>query len=297
MAIDMRSVAVSDRTLDRLYRMARAERWSVPRAAFAEALQASAGRAFADNVPGTRELDRYLGSLHLEDLALALACASGHEAAWDHFVHEHRPMLYRSANAIDPAGGARELADSLYGDLYGLTTREGTRNSLFRYFHGRSSLATWLRAVLAQRHVDRLRAERRLEPLSEESPPVAAPSLPEPDRPRYEALINSALGRALSGLTARDRLRLGCYYSQGMTLAETGRLLHEHEATVSRQLSRTRRLIREAVERHLKTAAGLTDSEIVDCFRSVAADAGPLDLDRLLAAGAGGKETDSSRST
>ena len=30
----------------------------------------------------------------------------------------------------------------------------GERRSLFRYFQGRSSLATWLRAVLAQRYVD-----------------------------------------------------------------------------------------------------------------------------------------------
>ena len=78
---------------------------------------------------------------------------------------EHRPRLYRAADALDPAGGARDLADSLYADLYGFPDRQGKRKSLFRYFHGRSSLSTWLRAVLAQRHVDRLRTARRLEPL------------------------------------------------------------------------------------------------------------------------------------
>jgi DNA-directed RNA polymerase specialized sigma24 family protein len=41
----------------------------------------------------------------------------------------------------------------LYADLYS--------KSLFRYFQGRSSLATWLRAVLSQRYVDRIRANRR----------------------------------------------------------------------------------------------------------------------------------------
>ena len=40
--------------------------------------------------------------------------------------------------------------------------------SLFRYFHGRSSLTTWLRAVLAQRYVDRLRTIRRTEALPDE---------------------------------------------------------------------------------------------------------------------------------
>ena len=49
-------------------------------------------------------------------------------------------------------------------------TREGQRQSLFRYFQGRSSLATWLRAVLAQRYVDRQRALRRLAPLADGDP-------------------------------------------------------------------------------------------------------------------------------
>ena len=108
--------------------------------------------------PASFVLERYLKSLHLEDLALACACADGDEAAWEHFVREYRPSLYRAADALDPSGRARELADSLYADLYGTTERAGERRSLFRYFHGRSSLPTWLRAVLAQRHVDAIRA-------------------------------------------------------------------------------------------------------------------------------------------
>ena len=54
---------------------------------------------------------------------------------------------------------ARELADSLYAELYGLNGAGGARGrALLDYFHGRSKLATWLRTVLAQRHVDALRA-------------------------------------------------------------------------------------------------------------------------------------------
>ena len=70
---------------------------------------------------------------------------------------EYRPLLYRAADALDPHGGARDLADALYADLYGLPDAQGERQSLFRYYQGRSSLATWLRAVLSQRYVDRLR--------------------------------------------------------------------------------------------------------------------------------------------
>jgi DNA-directed RNA polymerase specialized sigma24 family protein len=94
---------------------------------------------------------------HADDVALAAACAAGDEAAWERFVREYRPVLYRAADALDTTGRARELADALYADLFGLTEREGERRSLFRYYQGRSSLATWLRAVLAQRYVDLLR--------------------------------------------------------------------------------------------------------------------------------------------
>ena len=53
-------------------------------------------------------------------------------------------MLKSSASAPE----AEELADSLFAELYGLSAEK--RGSLLRYFHGRSSLKTWLRAVLAQ---------------------------------------------------------------------------------------------------------------------------------------------------
>ena len=223
---------------------------------------------------------------HAADVELARRCAAGDEQSWHRFVLEYRPVLYRAADALDRTGGARELADSLYADLYGIKEGAGERRSLFRYFQGRSSLATWLRAVLAQRYVDRLRAQRRLEPLPEETDaPVdrgaGRPSdPPDPDRPRYLALVRHALSCAVAALCDRDRLRLGCYYVQELTLAETGRVLKEHEATVSRQLARTRHAIRDEVERQLRHD-DLTDDQIAACFASVTGDPGPIDLNQL----------------
>jgi RNA polymerase sigma-70 factor (ECF subfamily) len=271
--------------VDRLYRQANGGRWRVSADRFARALEASAERVFAGGHTDARELERYLSSLHLEDLALACACAAGDDQAWEHFVLEQRPHLYRAADALDSGGGARDIADSLYADLFGLGNREGVRQSLFRYFHGRSSLTTWLRAVLAQRHVDRLRAHRRLDALPDEdaSDALAVPPRPiEPDRERDLTLIQRALAHAVDKLAPRDRLRLACYYSQSMTLAQIGRLLGEHEATASRQLARTRGAIRTAVEKELKTEAGLTEAEIAECFASVTSDAGPLDVRDML---------------
>ena len=195
--------------LRQLHRRASASRWDVSEERFHEALVSSAAKTLGD-AADAREIERYLSSIHLEDLALACACADGHDGAWDHFVRAHRPVLYRSADALEPGGSAREVADGLYADLFGLQERDGRRQSLFRYFHGRSSLATWLRAVLAQRFVDRVRTRRRLEPLPEheEASRAFTASPPDPDRNRYLALMGAALAAALGRLADRDRLRM-----------------------------------------------------------------------------------------
>ena len=110
-----------------------------------------------------------MNASYARDLELARQCAAGEEPAWERFVLEYRPLLYRAADALDSTGGARDLADSLYADLYGMPEGGNERRSLFRYFQGRSSLATWLRAVLAQRYVDRLRAQKRMEQIGRAS--------------------------------------------------------------------------------------------------------------------------------
>lgn len=267
-----------------LHRAARADRWSVPLPAFTATLSASAARAVG-GAP-SRDPAPYLRGLHLEDLALACACAAGHEAAWEHFIREYRPVLYRSADALEPGGGAREIADALYAELYGIRERDGERRSLFRYFHGRSSLATWLRAVLSQRYVDHTRARRRLDPLADDDSPQAqvsaAPAPTDPDRLRLLALIQRALKLALTLLPPRDRLRLGCYYTQALTLATTGRILREHEATVSRHLARTRKQIRREIERYLHRDAGLDEDQVARAFELALEDGSPIDIEGIL---------------
>lgn len=283
----------------RLHDQARASRWALSVEAFAESLDAAIRHGFPGAEPSPADVRSFLEALRLEDLALACGCAAGHDAAWEFFIREHRPGLYRAAEAIDRTGGGRELADSLYADLFGLRERDGERQSLFRYFHGRSSIGSWVRAVLSQRHIDTLRARRRLDPLPDDESPAALPAPVadrDPARERFRLVLHEALHAVLAMLVPRDRLRLGCYYAQNLKLAAIGRLLGEHEATVSRHLARTRRDIRAAVEQRLRDAHGFNAATISECFNAAVDDSGVLDLTILLGAVAAGKNPAQDRS-
>ena len=289
--------------LEWFYAQSQAGRWGVPRERFAAALERSAKKALTPGAVTPQQLQDYLGALHLEDLALANACAEGGEAAWEHFFTKYRAYLRAAAAAIlrCKAGSADacDLADSLFSELYGLAGGTGAERSLFRYFHGRSSLKTWLRAVLAQRHIDSIRAGRRFEELSEDETgdgrlktllgPRMQPG--DPHRERYVVSFTRALQAALERLEPQEKERLRLYYAEEKTLAEIGRLLGEHESSVSRHLDHVRRDLRRAVEdilRHGIGAAngfavqpGLSDAEIALCFEYSAAD-NPIDLEKLL---------------
>ena len=312
-----------------------AARWGVTRARFATALERSAVHHFRGRVreaePTDADVAAYLASLHVEDLALACACSDANEQAWEHFVLKYREDLYAAARAIVGLGAgearARELADSLYAELYmggasgsaapkartddagqaGMPPLRG--RTLFDYFHGRSKLSTWLRAVLAQRHVDAFRASRRMQSLeANDSDVVGSAELsgtlkarhpgprtgadpPDPDRARYLSLLQAALLDALAALDPRERMRLAYYYVHEHTLAEIGRILDEHEATVSRKLDRTRQEVRRNVERALREgpvstggdapAGGLSDAQVHLCFE-YALEEYPFDLARAL---------------
>jgi RNA polymerase sigma-70 factor len=255
------------RLADELHAEAKCARWGLTQEAFAGGLQRSAGKRFGGAQPDLGEVEAYLKSLHLEDLALACACSEGLETAWEFFIAHFRLDLRRAASAMLRGSGraddarAEELADSLYAELYGVRSgSDGRRKSLFEYFHGRSKLSTWLRAVLAQKQVDMFRTSSRTVSLEAETEGEAPRELvghtdavpADPDREKYLGRFDKALSAALASLMPRDRLILACYYVDQLTLAEIGRLLREHESTVSRQLERLRRALRESVTQSLQ---------------------------------------------
>ncbi len=115
--------ALDARLVRRLYDRSGARQWALSARDFAAALARSAARRFAGAAPAAAEVGRYLESLRLEDLALACACAHGSEPAWERFVRDFRPILLRMASRGQQADRGRDVADSLYAELYGSRAR------------------------------------------------------------------------------------------------------------------------------------------------------------------------------
>ena len=109
-----------------------------------------------------------LSKLHAKELILARACAAGHSKAWETLLTRYRDFLYQTAISIakDEAIG-RELADSLYADLYSSESRAGRRMSKLNSYTGVGTLTSWLCTVLVRAYIDRYRSEKRLVPLDE----------------------------------------------------------------------------------------------------------------------------------
>jgi len=192
--------------------------------------------------------------LKVEDLALAHACAAGSERAWEAFMLRFREKLYDIAGYIaKESSAARELADSLYADLYGTTSRDGKRVCKLASYTGRGSLEGWLRTVLAQEYVNRYRKQKRLVSLDEENEEGEQFAAPEKEAvasvdPRLEASTDEAL----AVLSAEDRFALAAYYLDGRTLAEIAKMLGVHESTISRKLDKLAKSLRKQI------VAGLT---------------------------------------
>jgi RNA polymerase sigma-70 factor len=299
------------RLIGALHAEAMCARWGLPQETFAEGLRRSAKKRFGGaQPPDPGEVEAYLKSLHLEDLALACACSEGIEKAWEFFIVHFRQDLRNAASAMLRGAGraddarAEELADSVYAELYGVRTgADGCRKSPFVYFHGRSKLSTWLRAVLAQKQVDVFRTSARTVSLEAEMEREVPSGFtghagtvradPDPDRERYLSRFDRALSAALAGLTPRERMLLACYYVDQLTLAEIGSMLREHESTVSRQLERMRRALRERVTQGLQheisacdghPAEPALDAAQVELAFEYALEDWPFDLSQALSA-------------
>ena len=239
------------------YEKSRAAEFGFTLAEFHELLTQVANRSLGEG-RSAQERARFIETLRLEDLLLARACARGHEGAWEQFLAVYREKLYTMAFVIArETCVARELADSLYADLFGTRVRaDGERVSKLESYLGRGSLEGWLRTVLAQEYVNGLRRQQKLIAFDETIAGDRIASLVSEPKPGNTQLAAST-DAALAALSSEERFLLAAYYLDGRTLAEIGRMLNVHESTISRRLEKITANLRKQIVARLR-ATGLS---------------------------------------
>lgn len=246
-------ISVSPALLGELYRVSCAAEYGLTPTEFALVLER------VSQAPLT---EAAMHALRIEDLALAHGCAAGNDHAWDVFLGRYRETLYDAARHITREDtSARELADSIYADLFGTRTQDGKRISKLESYSGRGSLAGWLRTVLAQEWVNRYRKQKRLVSLEEQEEAGVQFPAPESDKAKsssaataMEPAVAEATDRALGELSAEDRYILAAYYLDQRTLAEIARTLGVHESTISRKVERLAHKLRKHILAYLLKA-------------------------------------------
>jgi len=238
--------AVVNEMLGELHAKAGCERIGLTRESFSTILCEVGTKGGASSEDEARS---FLLSLRVDELALARACAAGENSAWELFLTRYREKLYLSALRIAREdSAARELADTLYADLYGTTTREGQRVSKLASYTGRGSLEGWLRTVLAQEYVNRYRRTKRLVSLDEESEEGVQFRAPDPEPlSTADNRLARATDAVLAELPSEDRMVLSAYYLDDRTLAEIARMLGVHESTISRKLDKLAKALRKQI--------------------------------------------------
>jgi RNA polymerase sigma-70 factor (ECF subfamily) len=272
--------AISGLQISKLWRDAEAGRVGLTEDELATVLLkigAKCNYGFAAGVaPNPSQVGAFFESLQIQDVALAHACALGRDAAWALLIAHYREPLTQAAIAITRSSTlGQELADSLYADLFGLTARGAQRVSPLSYYSGRGSLKGFLRTTLAQRHVDYHRRARREAPLPDHDLPAEAAT---PAPPNYAPHLEEALATTLRSLGPEERFLVSAWFLDRRTLLDISRLLHVHEATVSRRLHRLTSNLHEDLLKNLQ-ALGLSDRAAQEALET-----DPRDLDTNLRA-------------
>ena len=232
------------------YAASGAGKFGIDEAELAGILAEVAGQS--NHTASATDLQTFLASLHLEELVLARACVNGCESAWESFLVRYRVTLYESAYKVARAEtAARELADSLYAELYGVDAKGQERTSKLLYYQGRGSLQGWLRTVLAQEHINRYRGTRRETSLDEALDGGRQFEAGETDASVPDPRAEEAATAELATLEPKDRFLLAAYYLDGRTLAEIAKLLGVHESTISRKLERLTAALRKRIRKRM----------------------------------------------
>ena len=194
------------------------------------------------DLPSNEEAEKFLRSIQVNDLFMALGCANGNERAWWEFDHQHRTYLERISRHLASSDlNAQEVVDLVYVELYGTRVVDGERVSKFATYSGKGSIRGWLRTVIWHSLVDLHRASHDEVSLDEMTENVgeghahsnfAETNLGGEDeviddlaKKRYREATVAAIESAFSDLDDHEKLLLLYYHVDNLKLREIARLV------------------------------------------------------------------------
>ncbi|HEX4406218.1 MAG TPA: sigma-70 family RNA polymerase sigma factor [Polyangia bacterium] len=245
--------------------------------AFASQLARAAARSAADAADPD--------SLNIEDLFLAVACATGVPGAVEVFEARCGDRLRAAvAGATKSEDERREIEQRL---KHLLLVGSGAEAPKIAGYGGQAPLDRWV-AVVAQRQVvTTIRAEqaerRARKGAAQDATAAALPLHPEVAilKVKYRGAFEEAMASALGTLDERDRLVLRLHLVSGLSVAQVGQMYGVSQSTASRWLADAREKVQSEMVERLQDKTGLARTDIHSLAALVASQL-DLDMSRLL---------------
>jgi len=217
---------------------------------------------------------------HAAEMWLACACTHGALGAAEAFEQTYREPIERAVARID-----RRLTDEgTQIVLTSLLVRSDDEPPRVSRYGGRSALETWL-ATVAARATLKLGRRKGDQRHASVSALVDVAGADDPDlalvRARYAPELALALGAAVTGLPARQRVLLRLHYADRWSLERLAALYDVSRATMARWLAAARGELSEKTKGLLRERLHATSSEVESLAAFLGADL-EVSLARLL---------------
>jgi RNA polymerase sigma-70 factor, ECF subfamily len=240
--------------------------------------------AIARYLPGDREPAEGLGTLHVEDLYLATACAAGEPAALAAFERTCGPVIAHAIVAAGATSAERADLEQVVRQRLLVAPADDATPRIASY-SARGTLGSWVR-VVATREAARMLPRARRE-VSAEDEELATLIVGDDDpeigylKRLYRHEFKLAFDAAVHALGDRERLVLRQRVLDGLSIDQLAALHGVHRATAARWVEAARDAVVAATQRELIRRLGLSRDEVASVMRLIRSQL-DVSLPRLL---------------
>ncbi|MEK7705182.1 MAG: transcriptional regulator [Myxococcota bacterium] len=205
------------------------------------------------------------------DLYLAHACAAGVVGAVAAFDIAHGAAVAellrkRGVDAITAA----EIKQQIYARLF---VGDGVAPPKIDTYHGRGSLAGWLRVATTRTYLNHVRGQRREVTLDEAMLATVAGGGHDPElellKSTYRSEFKTAFAAAVTALTPRQRNLMRQQFIDGLSVDDLADLYHVHRTTAGRWLAAAQERLLTRTRHDLMVRLSLGHAEIDSVMRLI----------------------------